>query len=55
MRVLFYGAGSANLGGAQLMRSEIKMEPTQVIVTNSKGGERGMRRDLLLLFHDVYF
>lgn len=37
MRVLFHGAGSANLGGAQLMRSEVHMEPGGVVVTNSKG------------------
>lgn len=53
MRVLFHGAGSANLGGAQLMRSEVHMEPGGVVVTNSKGpvrrschGPVGARGDL---------
>merc|ERR1711957_1078144 len=37
MRVLFHGAGSANLGGASLIIQEGKMPRDQVIVTNSKG------------------
>merc|ERR1711957_293098 len=36
MRVLFHGAGSANLGGASLIIQEGKMPRDQVIVTNSK-------------------
>ncbi|CAK8991520.1 NADP-dependent malic enzyme (NADP-ME) (Malic enzyme 1), partial [Durusdinium trenchii] len=37
MRVLFHGAGSANLGGAQLLKAEVQMAPGSVVVTNSKG------------------
>lgn len=37
MKVLFHGAGSANLGGAQLLREEVHMAPGAVVVTNSRG------------------
>jgi len=37
MRVLFHGAGSANLGGASLIINEGGMDPGNVFVTNSKG------------------
>ena len=35
--MLFHGAGSANLGGAQLLQAEVKMPPGAVVVTNSRG------------------
>lgn len=38
MKVLFHGAGSANLGGAQLLKAEVQMPPGAVVVTNSRGG-----------------
>jgi len=37
LRVLFHGAGSANLGGASLIINEGKMDPANVVVTNSRG------------------
>lgn len=37
MKVLFHGAGSANLGGAQLLSAEVHMPPGAVVVTNSRG------------------
>jgi len=37
MKVLFHGAGSANLGGAQLLSAEVHMLPGAVVVTNSRG------------------
>ncbi|CAJ1447445.1 unnamed protein product [Effrenium voratum] len=37
LRVLFHGAGSANLGSAQLIISAAKMPKAQVLVTNSRG------------------
>ena len=40
MKVLFHGAGSANLGGAQLLSAEVHMLPGAVVVTNSRGRDR---------------
>lgn len=37
MRVLFHGAGSANLGGASLIINEGKLDFSRVAVTNSRG------------------
>lgn len=37
MRILFHGAGSANLGGASLIINEGKLDPSRVTVTNSRG------------------
>ncbi len=37
LRVLFHGAGSANLGSASLLIDEAKVPASQVICTNSKG------------------
>merc|ERR1712178_497708 len=37
MKILFHGAGSANLGGATLIKEEGGMDPANVIVTNSNG------------------
>lgn len=46
MKVLFHGAGSANLGGAQLLREEVHMAPGAVVVTNSRGQEGSMEVEM---------
>ena len=46
MKVLFHGAGSANLGGAQLLREEVHMAPGAVVVTNSRGQEGSMEETI---------
>lgn len=37
LRVLFHGAGSANLGSAALLVNEAKVPPNQLLCTNSRG------------------
>ena len=44
--MLFHGAGSANLGGAQLLREEVHMAPGAVVVTNSRGQEGSMEETI---------
>ena len=38
--------GSANLGGAQLLREEVHMAPGAVVVTNSRGQEGSMEVEM---------
>ena len=41
--MLFHGAGSANLGGAQLLSEEVHMPPGAVVVTNSRGKMKDLK------------